>query len=59
MCTHSIHFYGEISKIITQLSQNTLLICSTEVVQCLAYDLFHKTHGSHNDITEMMQNPDQ
>ena len=28
MSTHNIPVYGEISKIIPQLSQNTLLICS-------------------------------
>ena len=29
MSTHNICFYGEISKIIPQLSSNTLLICSS------------------------------
>ena len=29
MSTHNICFYGELSKIILQLSSNTLLICST------------------------------
>ena len=29
MSTHNICFYGKISKITSQLSQNTLLICST------------------------------
>ena len=29
MSTHNVCFYGELSKIIFQLSPNTLLICST------------------------------
>ena len=29
MTTHSIDFYGELTKIILQLSANTHLICST------------------------------
>ena len=28
MSTHNIRFYGELTKIILQLSSNTLLICS-------------------------------
>ena len=30
MSTHNICFYGELTKIILQLSSNTLLICSSE-----------------------------
>ena len=29
MSTHNMCFYGELTKIILQLSQNTLFICST------------------------------
>ena len=29
MSTHNICFYGEITKIISKLASNTLLICST------------------------------
>ena len=29
MSTHNICFYGDVTKIILQLSSNTLLICST------------------------------
>ena len=29
MNTHNICFYGEISKVIPQLSPNTLLVCSS------------------------------
>ena len=29
MSTHNIYFYGELTKIILQLSSNTLLICSS------------------------------
>ena len=32
MSTHNIHFYGELTKIIIQLSSNTLLICSSALV---------------------------
>ena len=32
MSTHNICFYGELMKIILQLSSNTLLICFTEQV---------------------------
>ena len=40
MSTHNIRFYGELTKIILQLSSNTLLICSPaifffEFFQCL------------------------
>ena len=31
MSTHNICFYGEICKIIPELSSNTLLICSTVI----------------------------
>ena len=31
MSTHNIYFYGEIWKILSKLSQNTLLICSIDV----------------------------
>ena len=31
MSTHNIQFYGELTKIILQLSSNTLLICSSAV----------------------------
>ena len=30
MSTHNIGFYGELKKIILQLSSNTLLICSSD-----------------------------
>ena len=30
MSTHNICFYGELTKIIFQLSSNTLLLCSTD-----------------------------
>ena len=30
MSTHNICFYGELTKLISELSSNTLLICSTE-----------------------------
>ena len=33
MGTHNICFYGEISKIVPQLSPNTLLICSSGMLQ--------------------------
>ena len=33
MSTHNICFYGEMTKIILQLSSNTHLICSTERVK--------------------------
>ena len=32
MNTHNICFYGELTKIILQLSSNTLLICSSGIV---------------------------
>ena len=38
MSTHNICFYGEISKIIPSLSQNTLCICSTA---CDKYSFSH------------------
>ena len=31
MSTHNIYFYGELTKMILQLSSKTLLICSTEI----------------------------
>ena len=42
MSTHNICFYGELTKIILQLSSNTLLICSSAspnmfVVQCCEF----------------------
>ena len=40
MSTHNICFYGELKKIILQLSSNTLLICSS--------DDSHKTKGKEN-----------
>ena len=39
MSTHNICFYGELTKIILQLSSNTLLICST--VGLLQYENFN------------------
>ena len=32
MSTHNIRFYGELTKIILQLSSNTHFICSTELI---------------------------
>ena len=32
MSTHNICFYGELTKIILELSPNTLLICSTDIL---------------------------
>ena len=38
MSTHNVRFYGELAKIVLQLSLNTLLICSSAFLhrlQCL------------------------
>ena len=37
MSTHNIHFYGELTKIILQLSSNTHLICSSANLSILWY----------------------
>ena len=39
MSTHNICFYGELTKIILQLSSNTLLICSSAYLS--TFLLFH------------------
>ena len=37
MSTHNICFYGELTRIILELSSNTLLICSTDFLWCQRY----------------------
>ena len=39
MSTHSVCFYGEITKIIPKLSLNTLLICCTVMIQSFRTDM--------------------
>ena len=39
MRTHNICFYGELIKIILQLSSNTHLICSIEQIEQQTYDM--------------------
>ena len=56
MSTHNICFYGEVTKIILQLSSKTLLICSTKL---FPYFQLHE-HGAYLvdslwDINEMMK----
>ena len=38
MSARNIYFYGELTKIILQLSSNTLLICSSELLKLSADD---------------------
>ena len=58
MSTYNIWFYGELTKIILQLSSNTLLICFTdhiaqnehkvdelELYQCLVPNKLHRCAG--------------
>ena len=38
MNTHNICFYGELTKIVLELSSNILLVCSTVMmIDCLKY----------------------
>ena len=34
MTTHNIRFYGELTKILVELSSDTILICSTVYIYC-------------------------
>ena len=46
MSTHNIPFYGELTKIILHLSLNTLLICSTVILNHA--DALSQVKGSLN-----------
>ena len=63
MSTHNIGFYGELTKIILQLSSDTLLICSSEFktqVSTIYFQIYpdfmfasvkpKKWHWSHLDM---------
>ena len=56
MSTHNIYFYGELTKIILQLSSNTLLICS--IARVYQSDLLtpatEKSVFTHSFLTSMV-----
>ena len=53
MSTHNICFYGELTKIILQLSSNTLLICPSTVhsLNLVPEDKLPEVNGSRLNVS--------